>query len=62
MLRNVQIITPVKTKPFQRGDRLYVCRRQILTYKDGQGTERIKMFIMAVDPKHRYSNEAERAN
>ena len=40
---------------FQRGDRLYtsesdVCRRQILTYKDDPHTERIKTFIMAVNP------------
>ena len=53
--------------PFQRGHRLYtsesdVCRRQILTYKDGPCTERIKNMIMAVDPSHRYSSEAERAN
>ena len=53
--------------PFQRGDRLYtsesdVCRRQIMTYKDGLHTERIKTFITAVDPWHRYSNEAERVN
>ena len=39
-----------------------VCRCQILKYKDGPRTERIKIFLMAVDPEHRYSNEAERAN
>ena len=38
---------------FQRGDRLYtsesdVCGRQILIYKDGHRTERIKIFVMAV--------------
>ena len=38
-----------------RGDRLYtsesdVCRRQILTYKDDPRTERMKIFIIAVDP------------
>ena len=27
-----------------------VCRRQILTYKDGPRTERIKIFLMVVDP------------
>ena len=27
---------------------LYVCRRRILTYKNGLRTERIKTFIMAV--------------
>ena len=53
--------------PFQRRDRLYtsesdVCRRQILTYKDGPRTERVEIFIMTVDPSHRYSNESERAN
>ena len=53
--------------PFQRGDRLYtsksdVCRRQILTYKDGPRAERIKIFLMVVDPKHRYLNESERPN
>ena len=41
--------------PFMRGDRLYtpesdVCRRQILTYKDDPRTERIKLFVMIVDP------------
>ena len=34
-----------------------VCRRQILTYKDGPRTERIKIFIMAEDPQPRYINE-----
>ena len=37
-----------------------VCRRQIMTYKDGPRHEIIKIVIMAVDPQHRYSNE--RAN
>ena len=39
-------------KPFRRGDRLYTSeyRLQILTYKDGPRTERIKNFIMAADP------------
>ena len=27
-----------------------VCRRQILTYKDGPRNERIKTFMIAVDP------------
>ena len=41
-------------EPLQSGDRFYtsesdVCRRQILTYKDDPRTERIKIFIMAVD-------------
>ena len=39
-------------------DRLYtsdICRRQILT-------EINKIFIMVVDPYHRYSNEPDRAN
>ena len=40
---------------FQRGDRPYtsksdVSRRQILTYKDCPRNERIKIFLMAVDP------------
>ena len=53
--------------PFQRGDPLYtsesdVCRPQILTYKVDPRAERIEIFIMAVDPQHRYSNETERAN
>ena len=43
-----------KYQPFQCGNRLYtsesdVCRRQILTYKDGPRTERIKIFIMNID-------------
>ena len=41
--------------PVQSGDRFYtsesdVCRRQILTYKDGPRTEGIKILIMALDP------------
>ena len=52
---------------FQCGDRLYtsesdVYRRQILTYEGGPRTEKIKVFIMAVDPYHRYLNEAKKAN
>ena len=27
-----------------------VCKRQILTYKDGPRTERIYIFLMALDP------------
>ena len=38
-----------------------VCRRQIRTYKDGPRTERIKIFITAVNPYHTYSNVSERA-
>ena len=41
---------------------LVMSRRQILTYKDDPRTEKIKIFIMVVDPEHWYSNEAERAN
>ena len=41
---------------------LYVCRRQILTTKVDPRTVRVKIFLMAVDPYHRYSNESERAN
>ena len=39
-------------------------RRRILTFEDGQRTERIEIFIMAVDPQHRprYSNKPERAS
>ena len=39
-----------------------VCSSQTLTYKDSHHTERIKMFIIVVDPYLRYSNEAERVN
>ena len=52
----------------KRSDLIYltsesdVYRRQILTYKDDPRTERIKIFTMAVDPSHRSSNKAERAN
>ena len=54
------------TYPFKREDRLYksesdVCRRQILTYKDGPCTERIQIFLVAIDPLPRYSNEMETA-
>ena len=43
------------TEPFHRGNRLYtsesdVYRRQILMYKDDPRTERIKIFLMVVDP------------
>ena len=36
---------------FQRGDSLYtsesdVCRRQILTYKDGPGAERVEYTVL----------------
>ena len=37
-------------------------RRQILTSKVDPRTVRVKLFIMAVDPELRYSNEVERAN
>ena len=44
-----------------RGPSLYVSiRRQMLMYEDGPRAERIRIFIMAVGPQHRYSNEAER--
>ena len=41
--------------PLQRGDRLStsesdVCRRQILTSKVDPRTERVKIFIMVLDP------------
>ena len=35
---------------------------KILTFKVDHRTARVKIFIIAVDPKHRYSNEAERAD
>ena len=42
-------------QPFHRGDHLYtsesaVYRRQILTYKNCFHTERIKIFLMVLDP------------
>ena len=37
-------------------------RRQILTSKVDPRTVRIKIFLLAVDPYHRYSNESERAS
>ena len=37
-------------------------RRQILTFKVDPRTERIKTFMMAVYPWHRYSNKAGKAN
>ena len=42
-------------QPFERGDRFYtsefdVSRRQILTYKDGPHTEKIAIFLTAVNP------------
>ena len=39
-----------------------VCRRKILTSKVDPCIERLNIFIIAVDPENRYSNEAERAN
>ena len=39
-----------------------VCRRHILTYKDDPHTEFFLIFLMAVEPYHRYSNQPERAN
>ena len=39
-----------------------VFKRQISTSKVNPRTERITIFILAVDPWHRYSNEAERYN
>ena len=49
------VIVRMSYEPFQRGDRLYtsesdVCRRQILTYKDGLRAEINTIFIMSVDP------------
>ena len=49
-------------EPLQRGDRLLttesdVCRRQILTFKVNPRAERTKIFTMAVEPQHSYSNE-----
>ena len=39
-----------------------VYRRQILMSKGDPRTVKVKIFLIAVDPQHRYSNEAERAN
>ena len=33
-----------------------------MTYKDGPRVESIKIVLMAVDPWHRYLNEADKAN
>ena len=61
-------VRPLEIFPFfLRRDRLHtseseVCRRQIQTYKEGPRAERVKIFIMAVDQQHKYSNEAGRAN
>ena len=41
---------------------LDVCRRHILTYKDDPHIEFFLIFLMAVDPYHRYSNQPESAN
>ena len=45
----------------RRAPSLYTVRHN-LTYKDGPHTERIKIFLTAVDPYHRYSNELEISN
>ena len=37
-------------------------RRQILTSKVDPRTVRLKIFLMVVDQKHRYSNKSETAN
>ena len=37
-------------------------RRQIVTYKDNPRTERMDIFLTAIDQYHRYSYESERAN
>ena len=54
-------------EPYKRRDRLStsesdVNRRQILTFKVGFRTEKIKNIIMAVDPQDRCLNEAETAD
>ena len=36
--------------PFGVGTVFDICRRQILMYKDDPLTERIKIFMIAVDP------------
>ena len=38
------------------------CRRHVLTSKDGPRTDIIQIFLMAVDPQHRYSSETGSAN
>ena len=50
--------------PYNTGmdsDVRFACRLQILTSKVHPGTERLKILILAVDPEHRYLNEAEMA-
>ena len=65
-IRKTRVVDPMLYQPFAgtvvNTSESDVCRCQILTYKDGPRTARIKIFLMAVDPIHRYSNEAERAN
>ena len=39
-----------------------VCIRQTLTFKVDPRTVRVKILTMALDPKHRYSNESVRPN
>ena len=41
------------------GDNLSLPVRAPSVDKDGPRTERVQIFIMAVDPYHRYSNEEE---
>ena len=49
--------------PYSAGiDFTDVYRRQILTTEVDPRAVRIKIFIMAVDPWHGYSNESERDN
>ena len=67
IIMNVVRIWLVGSSPFQCGDRFYtsdsdVYRRQVLTSKVNPRTEKVKIFTMAVDQQHRYSNEAERAS
>ena len=55
MTPNYRPINTIDIYFFQCGDRFHmsasaVCRRQMLTYKKGPRTERIKIFLKAVDP------------
>ena len=44
------VVVVVATVKQELADSAPVCRHQILTYKDDPRTERVKIFIMAMDP------------
>ena len=56
---NICTCKVVISTPFSAGT---VFRHQNLKAKVDPRTERIEIFIMVVDPQHRYSNEAETVN